>query len=906
MLDTQKSRSSEETDDPITSIFRDILGQQLSDDDEFTSISLDSLQSIRLASHVRQRGYNVDSLDILAVNTLKEFKDLCTRKNERPRDDLGDITIGLDYLPQVPELKSRCREVADMLPCTPLQEAMLSETMRKPSAYCNWIEVELLEKNSFSHIRKAIRVLVEQNEILRTGFCVTDSPLTVSGSKKELDLIPQGSTVGRKSIDTRDTLVTSSAPTATITSSQEPSFVQIVWKEMSADAVIETSNFSRAYSLETVQSLLRPFTVQIDSTTERPRLLFQMHHAIYDGWSFDLLLRDLDGLLRGQPSNTRPQFREVVRNYFGMSGSSRWGRSTEYWRNALRDYHPKSLPNFNGKKASSSVLHALRGEYAINPQDLLTGAKKYAVHPQTLFQTAVALLTSHYVGSSDVVIGSVTSGRTIPVTHVERIMGPCIATLPCRVDLSHPTAKEILQMTHQNNRSMLEHCVLPMRDITKSCQLRPGERLFDVLFVWQESIVSALNRDLALQIKDSADDLEFKLTFEVEPCEESIRYRVTYDPSTIPEKQAEIFSEQIHHIVRYFLANHNATMEEVRASWNPGALSSVISQIESKYFNHGPAHAVSQWAATSPSRDAVILGSMIDGSMRITEKLSYALLNARANRLAHALLALGASNDRLVCVMLEKSTNLYVSILAILKTGCGYLPIVPDTPSERIRQILTDAEVKLCVSNHTSSETIGQKDLILLDPDDPDILNYSEGNPEISYDGSHLAYAVFTSGSTGTPKGVLVTQENLMSNLDYLSTLYPYTSNSRLLQSCSQAFDVSAFEIFFSWHVGISLCTATKDDLFFDLEAAINSLNITHLSLTPTVASLIDPFNVPKVEFLVTAGEALTEGVKRKWAAKGLYQGKCSFTMQTLFLKNRRNGCHSMLAALQLTFPQSC
>jgi non-ribosomal peptide synthetase component F len=162
----------------------------------------------------------------------------------------------------------------------------------------------------------------------------------------------------------------------------------------------------------------------------------------------------------------------------------------------------------------------------------------------------------------------------------------------------------------------------------------------------------------------------------------------------------------------------------------------------------------------------------------------------------------------------------------------------------------------------------------VLDIDKIDFALYKDDNISTTYNGAHVAYAVYTSGSTGTPKGVLVTQDNLMSNLEYLSTVYPYTTRSKLLQSCSQAFDVSVFEIFFSWHVGMCLCTAKKDDLFSDLEEAINQMGITHLSLTPTVAALIDPDNVKGVEFLVTAGEAVTEHVRRKWTGRGLHQGE--------------------------------
>ena len=137
-----------------------------------------------------------------------------------------------------------------------------------------------------------------------------------------------------------------------------------------------------------------------------------------------------------------------------------------------------------------------------------------------------------------------------------------------------------------------------------------------------------------------------------------------------------------------------------------------------------------------------------------------------------------------------------------------------------------------------------------------DVSSLPDSNPQVQFDPSHLAYAVFTSGTTGKPKGVLVTQENILSNLTVLESIYPYSHDSRFLQACNQAFDVSVFEIFFSWYVGICLCSATKDVLFRDLENAINQLDITHLSLTPTVAALVEPENVPKVHFLVTAGES--------------------------------------------------
>jgi amino acid adenylation domain-containing protein len=202
------------------------------------------------------------------------------------------------------------------------------------------------------------------------------------------------------------------------------------------------------------------------------------------------------------------------------------------------------------------------------------------------------------------------------------------------------------------------------------------------------------------------------------------------------------------------------------------------------------------------------------------------------------------------------------------------LPITPSTPRERIQTIVKEASAVVCLSHSLTSTSLGLHDFCsVLDLDTADTSEILGHNLNIAYKGSNIAYAVFTSGSTGIPKGVLVTQQNLLSNLETLSHIYPVSAGDRLLQACSQAFDVSVFEIFFTWYSGICLCSASNDVLFSDIEQSIRRLGVTHLSLTPTVAALVRPENVPEVKFLVTAGEAVTEKVMRTWADEGLYQG---------------------------------
>jgi len=271
---------------------------------------------------------------------------------------------------------------------------------------------------------------------------------------------------------------------------------------------------------------------------------------------------------------------------------------------------------------------------------------------------------------------------------------------------------------------------------------------------------------------------------------------------------------------------------------------------------------------------ALEMASDILDGVATTETLTYSELNSAANRLARELVLRGTLPDELVAVCMEKSINCYVSILATVKAGAGYLPLTPETPVERVRQILSKAETKIFLATRNVIERIGPMEgLDMVDADSVDLSVHSSENLGIEVSSKTLAYAVFTSGSTGAPKGVLVEHEQAVGNLDVLAEIYPTAVGKRMLQFCNIAFDVSVFEIFFAWHRGMVLCSATKDVLLRDMEAAVNALQVTHLSMTPTVAALLKPDNVPNVEFLVTSGEAVTKKVFHDWAGRGLYQG---------------------------------
>lgn len=362
----------------------------------------------------------------------------------------------------------------------------------------------------------------------------------------------------------------------------------------------------------------------------------------------------------------------------------------------------------------------------------------------------------------------------------------------------------------------------------------------------------------------------------------------------LPEAQVKLMLSQLNQLVSGIIAHpedslfslQNALDENVLAIENPNPALADMADTPSL------AHLVERAAAKSPNAIALEFADDIANGVLSSTKLTYADLNSKANKLAHHLLSLGSLPDQLVCVCMEKSPMLYISILAILKAGVGYLPLTPETPKERMLQILENAEVKICLTTSDLEKTLempeGTKVVYV---DKTNVTWFSGDNPEVKRGGETLAYALFTSGSTGVPKGVLIENRSVVNNLLVLRDIYPTKSDSRMLQFCSVGFDgmlpssqilglpglmnvVSVFEIFFTWSLGMTLCSGTKDLLLRDIEGAINKLGVTHLSMTPTVAALVKPENVPYVEFLVIAGEEVSHKVFDEWADRGLYNGK--------------------------------
>ncbi|PVH82160.1 hypothetical protein DL98DRAFT_570721 [Cadophora sp. DSE1049] len=817
-----------ETERVVRSILQEVLGN-FSMTTRLAAAGLDSLVAIRVASKLRGSDFNVSTVAILQVETFKSLVDLCDSSTSTPPVPESQRKPARQKIEAV--LNGHAKDVEITTQCTPLQSAMLSETAMNQEAYRNWVELKLPGITDVDDIISVLHDLADSNPILKTGFA---EPHDHNG------------------------------------------YVQIIWRELEDSQIEIVENFRYEFDESKDLSLHRPIRFQILQTEPATRLLIHIHHALYDAWSLELLLDDLNVLLSNAPLPSRPPFTDIVESYQNGTISSDDWSSKDYWRDHLTLLDVAQIPNFHPTESPPPSLAIERLQTCLSTTDVEGASRRLSASPQSLFQAAYALVLSSYIGASDICFGTVFSGRTLPIAGIEDIAGPCLATLPIRVDLSTTTNLQgLVQELNSTNRKHLEHSTLPLRDIKATSGVNPRQLLFDTLLIWQQTLHSYDHKREHVVLVDTVDNLEFNLTLEVIPSLGTIELKANFQQSLFPASQIRTLLLQVEQLTRSIIEDSDTSLEGVFSCLDKSVLSIENEKPDTELRGGILSSSVENMAITDPDRLAIEFATSIEDEAITVDNISYSELNLYSNQIGNYLLEEhGVLPDELVCICMEKSIDLYASILATAKIGAGYLPLTPDVPHDRLEHILQEAKIRVVMARSSSRPLLKLfRSVRVFYIDEVSLSLFSVCNIPSRSSPEMVSYCVFTSGSTGTPKGVLVTQGNLLSNLDVLEELYPTRKNSRFLQSCSQAFDVSVFEIFFAWRVGGTICSAVKDVLFRDIENAIRLFKVTHLSLTPTVAALIDPKNVPKVEFLVTAGEGVTSKVFNSWADRGLWQG---------------------------------
>ncbi|KAJ5365051.1 AMP-dependent synthetase/ligase [Penicillium concentricum] len=825
----------DEKEESIVSSVADVLGRRLSSTESLGAAGLDSLAAIRLASHLLDAGIRLSVATLLEADSVDGIWQLATSLEAASPTD--DTHAALETILRLVSDAGAARvdslglgeQVSDIVPCSHIQQAMILETVRDNKAYCNWIELEFEPSVSSTSVKNAFGQLASHNEILRSGFV-------------EIGL-------------------------------KDHSYGRFTWNTLEEHVSVQRE-LDYDLGLSAGHDVLNPFRVQIKEGKDHLRVLVHIHHALYDGWSWQLMLKDLRSIFCGEGLTSKPSYNVVANFFIEHKLDKSTTESSTYWRDHLQGLYPANFPTFHG---NSDTVHATDKATRVletSVSKLNEVSQHLRVSRQTIFQAAFCYILSSYIGTGDVTFGTVFSGRTLPLKGIETILGPCIRTLPTRMNLSKMQGVTDLLLAIQNmNRKSLEHGSLPLQDIKKASGINLDRSLFDTALVWQESIWSDDDQGSVFREVGAGEFLEFALLLEFEPREENIFARATYQKSVLPFEQAMILLEQIDSVASILIDNINLPIQEIPSYLPSSTLSIQHAASPEQVDLPSLASSVEMIASTDPDRVAVeMMLWKPEAPAPLVESMTYGQLNSQANGFAHLLLHVGVTKPDLIAIYLTTSLDFYVAVLGVAKAGAGLL-LLPRASSDMIHSILSMARFKFCIVDSLTEKNHRLDSLksVQLIHISYSLDIYQDFNIPYTNEGSDVIYAEVTVIENDLTENIVISRQNLQSHINALSEWYPTPTGSKML-SCLQGSGASICQAFFAWHAGMTLCSATDVIMMTRIEKACQDMNITHLHLPPMLASRIDPQAVPSVQYLLSSGEEMTPKLHRNWAGKGLHQ----------------------------------
>ncbi len=546
------------------------------------------------------------------------------------------------------------------------------------------------------------------------------------------------------------------------------------------------------------------FRVNLFKLSEQEHVLqVTVHHIVSDGWSLEVMLGELSDWYKSFTAGGDSP-RPLAMNYLDYVQWQKHKVEGEilrqqlpYWRQQLKGALPVMDLPVKGTRPTRQTFNGTNQKFRIGPA--LTRALKALSQSErsTLYMTLLAAfqtLLHRYTGQNDILVGSPAAGRERIET--EALMGMFVNTIVLRSDLSgDPTFRALLARVREVALGALAHQELPFEKLVEDLQPERSLShmpLFNVAFVFQRGMEQRFDLpglittrlqiegatakfDLTVYLTDASDGLEGVLEYNTDLFDEATMQRMVGHFQTLLEGIADDPDRRITSL------NLLTDLEEqLVVEWNKTRRNYPDRSTVQELFE-------AQVAAT-PNGQAVVCGE---------NKLSYEQLNRRANRLAHYLRRQGVGKEKLAGVCLERSEHMVVALLAILKAGGAYVPLDPTYPKDRLGFMLSDAAMKVLLTQEAMLDRLPQCDttVISIDRIADELDAEDDANPQPVATGENLAYVIYTSGSTGKPKGVEIEHRGLLNLVSWHQRYYEVNAADRATQLASAAFDASVWEL---------------------------------------------------------------------------------------------------------------
>ncbi|MDJ0658845.1 MAG: amino acid adenylation domain-containing protein [Crocosphaera sp.] len=630
--------------------------------------------------------------------------------------------------------------------------------------------------------------------------------------------------------------------------------VQIILPNLTLDLpLINLTELSKTEQQDTIKQISRqeietPFKLTevpliklklLQLNPQENLLIITLHHIITDGWSGEILMKELATLYEAFSSKKSSPLEPLDIQYADFT---LW--QNEYlqsdtiidklnnWKDKLADIPPllelstdysrPALPSYQGGCKTFTLSQELSHKLQQLSQN----------NDSTLFMTlltAWGILLSKYSQETDIVIGSPIANRN--KTEIEPLIGCFVNNLALRINLSNnPTFTELLQQVRQVCLGAYNDQDVPFEKLVEILQPQrnlSNHPIFQVMFALQTANSQTFQSstiDFTILEKETII-AKFDLSLEIRVTKNGLSGNIEY--------RKDLFkASTIERIVNNFqvLLNSILLIPE-----SPISNLSLLSELEknkilktwkNEQLKHPQTDCIHHLFEVQVNQTPQAVAVESEGN-----QLTYYQLNEKANQLAHYLQSLEVKPDSLVGLFIDRSLNMMIGLLGILKAGGAYLPLDPAYPKDRLNYLLDDAQVDVLITTKSLSHLLPATSakIIYLDQDWSNIAAYNNSNPVSAVNRHNLAYIIYTSGSTGKPKGVMIEHQSLVNFTQSSIKQYNINSQDRILQFASISFDAAAEEIYPCLSSGATL-VLRNDEMLSSVNTFLSQCN--HWQLT--------------------------------------------------------------------------
>ena len=611
-----------------------------------------------------------------------------------------------------------------------------------------------------------------------------------------------------------------------------------------------------------------PIRVNFYNRINTTYLLINIHHIASDGWSMDILFKEIDAFYYSKNLPILPiQYKDFSvwqREY--LQGEI-LQQQLAYWKEKLRGYEPLVLPiNRSRPKeisyAGDDVLFSINESLS---EQLRILSKKQGCSMYATLLSGFYILLNKYSFQEDIVLGTPIANRHY--SEIQDLIGFFVNSLALRENVDQK--KNILEFIFQVQHNLIEahrHQDLSFEKLVE--ELKVGKDIsrhpiFQVMFSIQSfddkvknslfksidlSSNSIAKFDLSCFIDDSKSEIQGTFNFATSLFMKSTIERMVNHYLIVLD---QMVNNQEKQIKDYCLLSKDEYQQLV-IDWN---------QTDKEYPKDKTVYQLFEaQVSKEPANIAIIFEE---------EQLTYAELNVKSNQVARYLQTqTSIKSDTIIGLCLDKGLEMIIGILGILKSGAAYLPIDPEYPSDRIYYLLEDSQTKLVLTQSHLKERLEEiTDINLVVLDSNCYENQEAKNLEVQNKTTDLAYVIYTSGSTGKPKGVCVSHESLNNLIFSQKEKLNINNETQVLQFASIIFDASVWEIFSSLAFGAKLnIVSNKTRLSMEcLNKYISTQKINLALLPPTILNILPTQNLECLKYLLTGGDNCNDEILAKW-----------------------------------------